>query len=459
MKYRELAVKDEKDLVFGNAPRPVKTGRGLEIGGGKVYPELNFTVPEGIPISRDSLSDLVKMYGGIADEALKRTLELRHDGIVLEFETLVEMTEDPFIGVEICRELERVCASYYERYGLKAELRLTPNDSRDFKRPPKMRTGEHIEKMLQLFDEGSKAGGNFLSIETTGGKEICDDAILNGNIRLVVFALAVLGVRDMRFIWPKIVGIAKKNGKIAGGDTACGFANTAMVLAEKGYIPRLFSALVRVISVVRSLVAVEEGARGPDKDCGYEGVYLKAIAGIPVSMEGKTSACAHLSPVGNIAGACADLWSNESVQNIKLLGGMAPTVYTEQLIYDVRLMNTSIRKGTDEALALRNLLVDSDKLLDSQAFVLDPDTVIRVSREMLRAETHLEAALRGALKALALMEDAVSGGRLLSSERENLWFDILRRDIEAIPTDESELLELVMPEIDIGKIDLGEYLF
>ena len=61
---------------------------------------------------------------------------------------------------------------------------------------------------------------------------------------------------------------------------------------------------VRVISVVRTLVAVEEGAVGPDKDCGYEGPYLKAITGIPISMEGKTSACAHSSPVGNVAAAC-----------------------------------------------------------------------------------------------------------------------------------------------------------
>ena len=38
------------------------------------------------------------------------------------------------------------------------------------------------------------------------------------------------------------------------------------------------------------MVCVEEGAKGPDKDCGYEGPFLKAIAGIPISMEGKTAA-------------------------------------------------------------------------------------------------------------------------------------------------------------------------
>jgi len=143
----------------------------------------------------------------------------------------------------------------------------------------------------------------------------------------------------MEMLWGKIVAIANKTGTIPGGDTACGFGNTAMVLAEKKYIPKVFAAVARIATVVRTLVAVEQGAKGPDKDCGYEGPFLKAISGIPISMEGKTAACAHFSPLGNIAAACADLWSNESVQKIKLLAGMAPTVYFEQLEYDTRLMN------------------------------------------------------------------------------------------------------------------------
>lgn len=47
----------------------------------------------------------------------------------------------------------------------------------------------------------------------------------------------------------------------------------------------------------------------------------------------------------SIAKVVADLWSNESVQNIKLLGGMAPTVSVEQLAYAARLMNTASKEG------------------------------------------------------------------------------------------------------------------
>ncbi len=45
MKYKELEIKKKEDLYFGHAPKPVTTRRGLVIGGGIVYPELNFTLP------------------------------------------------------------------------------------------------------------------------------------------------------------------------------------------------------------------------------------------------------------------------------------------------------------------------------------------------------------------------------------------------------------------------------
>ena len=43
--FAELAIGNADDLVFGVAPHPVRCGLGLEIGAGKVYPEVNFTLP------------------------------------------------------------------------------------------------------------------------------------------------------------------------------------------------------------------------------------------------------------------------------------------------------------------------------------------------------------------------------------------------------------------------------
>jgi len=134
---------------------------------------------------------------------------------------------------------------------------------------------------------------------------------------------------------------------VPGGDSACGFANTAMQLAHQQMLPEVLAAVVRAMSAVRSLAAFEEGAVGPSKDCAYEGPIVKAITGVPISMEGKSASCAHFSPVGNIAAAMCDLWSNESVQNVRLLAGNAPEVFTESLIYDCRLMNVASSRGAE----------------------------------------------------------------------------------------------------------------
>lgn len=456
MRFHELTITDAKDLVFGRAPHPVTTRRGLVLGGGTIYPELNFTLPP-MEVSLTTLPDVKAHYHQIVSEALKRAREMHAPGLVFEFETLLEMTMTPRIGVEIVELMNGLCEEAFQQHGLKSEIRLTPNDTRDFDRPPRMRTSRHLDAMWELFERGAVAGGDLLSIESTGGKEVHDDALLMCDIKSVAFALAVLGVRDMRFLWKQIVGIAKRTSRIAGGDTACGFGNTAMVLAEKGFIPKVFAALVRVISVVRTLVAVEEGAVGPDKDCGYEGPYLKAITGMPISMEGKTSACAHSSPVGNVAAACANLWSNESVQNIKLLGGFAPTVYLEQLEYDARFMNRATKDGKATVLKVQELLVESDVHLDPQAFVLAPANVIAIAGEMVKARTHVEAARRGALHALALIEAAIKDGSLLTIEQEQEWVPRLRDELAEIPDDESAFIEMMLPTLDPSKTIPAEY--
>ena len=160
-----------------------------------------------------------------------------------------------------------------------------------------------------------------------------------------------------------------------------------MMLAHSRYIPKVWAALVRVLTVARSLVAYERGAVGPSKDCAYEGPYIKAITGYPIALEGAEAACAHLSSLGNIMKATADLWSNESVQNVKLLGGMAPTVSLEQLVFATRLMNVASARARSAALMLRDWFVESDAQFDPQAYVLRPDMVIRLAGEIIQETT------------------------------------------------------------------------
>jgi len=456
MKYKSLAIDTPESLVFGTAPHPLTTRSGMVIGGGQVYPELNFTLPP-MEITADTMPRVLEHYKEIINGALRRAAELDANGVVIEFETLPPMTEFPEWGLAIVRILLESMRKYETASGLKSVLRMTPNDNREFVRPPTMRSGYFLDRMIQLFESSAAEGAELLSIESVGGKELHDDALVNGDIAAVIFSQCCAGTRDMKFLWSTISEIAARHGVHAAGDTACGFANTAMVLAEQKMIPRVFAAVVRAVSAVRSLVAYECGAVGPGKDCGYENPFLKAITGFPMAMEGKTSACAHLSPLGNIAAATCDTWSNESVQNIKLLGGMAPTCYMEQLIYDTRLMNEAIKDGKEGVASYQRWTVGSDAGLDPQAYILTPTNIIRIAKAIVSAKDHYRAGCAAALESIAVLREGSEAGVLRIAERERDWLDTMEETAGGLPEKEEDFIAEQLAVADAGKFLAAEY--
>lgn len=452
--FCKLAYASLDDFVYGSCPNPVKTKGGLVIGGGEIYPELNFTLP-AMEVNESTVKDAYKIYTDMINGVLKRAKELYAPGVVVEFETLPQFTANPKWGIEINKIIASAIREYSDKYGLKLALRATPNDLREMNRPPIMRSGKYWEEMLETFEGCAKEGADFLAIESTGGKELNDEALVNADIQKVIFSLGVLGCRDMKFLWKHIVDIANKYGVYASGDSACGFGNTAMVLADRGFIPRVFAAVVRVATVSRALIAFEEGAVGPSKDCAYEGQYLKAITGMPIAMEGKSASCAHLSPIGNIAASVADLWSNESVQQVKLLSDMAPIVSMEQLIYDCRLMNEATKKGLN--LQLRDLFADSDSRLDPQAYVLRPDIVFDISKELVKTQDPFLRTKLGAQLAVEKIKKAIEKKELVVEKRELNWLDIMESQLEDIPDDELEFYHQIKDDLDFSKFKPEEY--
>ncbi|GHV57292.1 methanol--corrinoid methyltransferase [Deltaproteobacteria bacterium] len=455
MKYTKLTISDPKNLIYGKAPHPVTTKNyGLNIGGGLIYPELNFTLPP-MTISQATEKEMFGHYEQIVTQSLKRAAELDSPGVVLECETLPPQTENPQYSETICKILLDGMAAANAKYGLKSALRFTPNDNREMIRPPKMRSGPQWEAMLDAFERVCKLGADMLSIESTGGKELHDDALMKCDIEGVIFCLSVLATRDMKFLWDNMVSICNKHNVIPAGDSACGFGNTAMVLAEQRLIPRAFAAVVRVLTTVRALVAIECGAKGPGKDCAYENPFLKAITGVSSSSEGKTSACAHLSPLGNIAAAYGDLWSNESVQNVMLLGSTAPVAYMESLIYDCRMFNVAREKNFD--LALRDILVDSDAHLDNQAYIFRPENVIKLAGVIVGADNYYDAAKKAALATVKILTEGGQKGATKISKMDAKYLDAITKSVEVMPATESEFIAKMLPKVNKGKINLQDY--
>ena len=436
-RFDSLAIPDVNELVFGKAPRPVKCGFGLEIGAGTVFPEVNFTLPP-IGISEETWPEILHEYEEMATNIVRRAVAMKVPGVVLEFELLPAMTEKPEWGAEVTTLLRRHLAAAYDQHKMPSALRVTPTDIRDQGKPPLLREGEPCDRLLRSFELTIAAGADIISVESIGGKEVHDRALMMGDMDAIVFALGVLCPADMRWLWKRIVRMCAQSGHaVPGGDSACGFANTAMQLAHQKMLPEVLAAVVRAMSAVRSLAAFEEGAVGPSKDCAYEGPVIKAITGTPISMEGKSAACAHFSPIGNIAEAMCDLWSNESVQNVRLLSGSAPEAFTEMLAYDCRLMNVASERG--QALALRDCLTASDEWLSPQAAVLSPAATIAISRAIVAEKDDYRRTVAAGHTAVAIIRDGVAGNGLALSKKELQWLNRIEVALDALPATGDEL--------------------
>ncbi len=432
-------------LVFGRCAKPVRCGLGLTIGGGQVFPEVNYTLPP-MRVAPETFPEVREEFRKMVSAIIGRSGELRVPGLVLEFEQPFDLTMNPEWGATVTADTKEALVSFNGKTGIPCALRVTVADIRDKTRPPRMRTGTELESMMEAFRLCARAGGDILSIESTGGKEITDEALTEGDLRGVLFGLLVLGCADMGFLWERIVGVARESGTVPGADSACGFGNTAMRLADMNYVPRVLAAVIRAASAARSLVAFEKGAAGPSKDCAYEGAYLKALLGVPIAMEGRSAACAHFSHIGNVAQAFCDLWSNESVQNVRLLSGFAPEVFAEILAYDCRLMNGALARGKDSAMRLRDLLVDSDANLDPQAYVLATGPVLAVAGALADHKDGYSRGLAAARVAADMIAGAAGRGELALPDRESVWLDRIREELEGLPATEKEFIENCLPE-------------
>ena len=436
-RFTGLAYKSPDDVIFGQAPNPISAGFNVTIGGGLVLPEVDFTLPT-MAISSETWKDVQTQFQQMIRGVLSRAVQLECPALGLEIEHLYELTTNPEWGADITRQAKSIMEEVYRKNGLRSSLRVTVADVREADRPPKMRTGVGFKRIMDSMEKCAASGADILTIESTGGKELFDRAIMKGDVPAILYSLGVLGCMDMRYLWRHISAVAAKHRVIAGGDSACAFANTSMQLANQNYIPKVLAALVRAVSSVRSLCAFEEGAVGPGKDCGYENPVMKIIAGVPIAMEGKSAACAHSSPLGNIASAMCDFWTDESVQNVRLLGGQAPDVFTEMLIYDCRLMNTA--RETHNAKMLRDLLVESDRHRDPQALFLDPEVCFGLAEAIVNESDDYHRILSAARFACNAMHEAVNNKTLQTSAIETKWLDRIEKTVSSIPDDSDQLL-------------------
>ena len=212
-----------------------------------------------------------------------------------------------------------------------------------------------------------------------------------------------------------------------------------MALAYQKMLPDVVAAVDRAMCGVRTLKAVESGAKGPSKDCSYENPIVKAISGIPISQEGKSATCAHFSHVGNISASMCDLWSNESVQNIRALSGNAPEAYTELLAYDCKLMN--IANAHKQGHIFQSWMVESDENVTAVGAVLTPESVYNIAKAIVAEDTDYHRTVAAGKAALGVIQAHVDNKKLTLGKKELTWLERLHKEFAALPKDENVLTE------------------
>jgi len=435
----KMAYGSGAEMMFGTAKKPVTTKRGIVIGGGFVHPEV---VPHPRPGSEKTMKTLLREYERANGDALERMVIVGHPTLCIENEHIFQMTHNPKWGGEIAAQTARQMDDYLAKYGLKASYRSTIADLR---KPDMvdMRDSDYTREVIESFKECAKYA-DVVSIESMGGKEIFDHCIIRNDIGGILFGIGVLGARDMEWMWNQIVEIAKKNHCIPGGDTNCSEANTAMFMAggmTSKDVPHVIAALSRAIAASRTLVAYECGATGPTKDCAYEDPIIKAMAGVPIATEGKTSACAHSDLAGNLIMAVCDLWSNEAVEYHDMFGATTTSVFAEILGYDVAMLNTALELGYQEQ--MKEILVNSDMYRDSHSLILAPDNAWQVGNAIVsnRATSNYASARAGAMKAGEII---LGDAKMKLTAHEKAALTKAMADMKALPESEGNFIDMCL---------------
>ena len=459
-KYTKMAYSSADEMVFGHAKEPVSYGFGIKVGAGRVIPELNYGPRPGSEASPEKLRKEYVDY--ISKDVLNRCVTLGFPDVQLETEWISQMG-DPKMSTPVVEGQKAICEKFHEEYGINCAVRQTIPDQREAEegyRPGMGGKHSYPEHLFQCAEVACENGADVLSCETLGGKELGDYATTNGDIVAFLFGIGYLGSIDMEYVWKEFVNIAKKNKTIAGGDTNCSGANTSMFMAGGMLdqdVQRTYSAVTRAIASARTLVAWEQGASGPDKDCGYEGPICKAIAGKPCAQEGKNCQCAHADLQGNLMAQVCDLWSNESIEYHPEFGGTSVQCWMGSLGYEVALMNTAIQTGKQKE--LRDLYMITDRERGPEGHILAYDNAYEIGKAIVsEGDNYYLRAKAAGLKAAELIKAHNDAKELALTRKQREVLEGIIKDLSALPDDEDKFFEYCCKKYaDVPNFTLKNY--
>jgi methanol--5-hydroxybenzimidazolylcobamide Co-methyltransferase len=104
---------------------------------------------------------------------------------------------------------------------------------------------------------------------------------------------------------------------------------------------------------------------------------------------------------------------------------------------------------------LRDLHADSDSRLDPQAYVLRPDVVLEISKELVKVNGYYARTKKAAELAFKHMQKGFDNKELDLSDKEQSWLEKLAGDVADLPADVNELTAYIIG--DCAKLDPKKY--
>ena len=442
-RFTKMAYSNPDEIVFGTSKSPVSYGFGIKVGAGRVIPELNYGPRPGTEKDPARLKKEYVDY--ISKDVLLRAVTLGFPDVQLETEWVSQMGNKKF-SIGVVEGQKEICEKFHEEYGINCAVRQTLPDQREAEeglRPGMKGKHGYPEALFGCAEVACENGADVLACETMGGKELADHAVTTGDAVAFLYGVGYLGSIDMEFIWSEFVNIAKKNKVTVGGDTNCSGANTSMFMAGgmlDNDVQRTFSAVTRAMAAARTMVAMECGASGPDKDCGYEGPIIKTITGRPAAQEGKNCQCAHADLQGNLMAQICDLWSNESVEYHPEFGGSSVQCWLGSLGYEVALMNCAIATGNEKT--LRDLYMITDRVRGPEGYMLAYDNAFKVGEAIAKEGNNIYLRAKAAgLAAAKVIKAGFEAKELGLTNKQRDVLEGIIKDLEALPADEAKFFE------------------
>ena len=120
-------------------------------------------------------------------------------------------------------------------------------------------------------------------------------------------------------------------------------------------------------------------------------------------------------------------------------------------------MNIARSHGKASAQQLQRWFVESDVATDPQAFIISPNSAVKLAEAIVSSRPHYHAGVAVARTAVDLLRSAHAKRNLRIEPNEIIWFDNMQDELDELPESESKFIDQQLAKADTSRFLPQEY--